>query len=196
MIKKYNEVILEGSFDLVKGFVIGFLEGREIEGEAIFGEEHHIENEGKFGQLMRLIGIKGDEVHLIVGAGFHEVLSEALRKRQNEIAIKIVSAREIGMAYFDFTYKAFTTELGEELKGIFGEISHNEEGLHMEAGYKPEEKLMPEGKGLDAYAPLHEYELKAKGRIHGPIRDVVDFYGRIEHYDMVELGNIKLEYKG
>ncbi|MEA3470930.1 MAG: hypothetical protein U9R24_04360 [Thermodesulfobacteriota bacterium] len=194
MIKKYNEVILEGALALIKGFVIGFLEGSKIEGEAIFSEDHHIENEGAFGQLMRLVGIRGDQIHLIIGAGFHELLSEALKKRQNEINIKIVSVKEISMAYFDFSYKAFKKELGDELKEIFGRISRDPEGLHMEAGYKPEEKIRPEGKGVETYAPLHEYELNATGRIHGPVKDVIDFYGVVEHYDMVELGNIKIEY--
>ncbi len=194
MIKKYNEVVLRGALDLIRGFVIGFLEGSKIEGEAIFNEDHHIENEGAFGQLMRLVGIKGDQVRLIVGSGFHELLSEALNKRKQEINITIVSVREISMAYFDFSYKAFTRELGNELKEIFGAISRDPEGLHMEAGYKPEEEIRPEGKGVETYAPLHEYQLKASGRIHGPVKDVIDFYGVVEHYDMVELGNIKIEY--
>jgi hypothetical protein len=98
------------------------------------------------------------------------------------------------MAYFDFTYKAFTRELGSELKEIFGAISRDPEGLHMEAGYKPAEEVRPEAKGVETYAPLHEYELKAAGRIHGPVKDVIDFYGVVEHYDMVELGSIKIEY--
>lgn len=36
MNKKYYEVVVEGSFDLMKGFVLGFLEGKGIQGEAIF----------------------------------------------------------------------------------------------------------------------------------------------------------------
>ena len=194
MIKKYNEVVLEGALDLIRGFVIGFLEGSKIEGEAIFNEDHHIEKEGAFGQLMRLVGIRGDQVHLIVGAGFYELLSEALKKRQQEINITTVSVKEISMAYFDFTYKAFTRELGSELKEMFGAISRDPEGLHMEAGYKPEEEIRPVGKGVETYAPLHEYQLNATGRIHGPVKDVIDFYGVVEHYDMVELGTIKIEY--
>ncbi len=49
MLGSYYEVDVEGSFDLIKGFVLGFIEGRQIEGEAIFGEEHHVANEEKFG---------------------------------------------------------------------------------------------------------------------------------------------------
>lgn len=57
----------------MKGFVLGYLEGSGIKGEAIFGAEHHIENESKFGQLLRFIGAKGDRTNLIVGSGLHDL---------------------------------------------------------------------------------------------------------------------------
>jgi hypothetical protein len=68
MTKKYYEVVLEGSFDFIKGFVLGFIEGRGIKGEAIFEAEHHIENESRFGQLLRFIWEKGGRTNLIVGS--------------------------------------------------------------------------------------------------------------------------------
>ncbi|MDO9527888.1 MAG: hypothetical protein Q7J27_01880 [Syntrophales bacterium] len=192
MIKVYCEVIIEGSLDIIKGFVLGYLEGSGIQGEAIFGEEHHVENESKFGQLMRLLHVRGEQVHLIVGAGIHNFLKKAIDRRIDELKVKIVSVREITDAHFDFSYKAFNRELGEKLKEKFRDLP---EGLSMGAGYNPEEKIHPEAKGVKAYAPLHEYELKAEGKIHGPIKTVVDFYGDVEHNSMVELGDIKLEYK-
>lgn len=193
MTKGYYEVIVEGTLDLVKGFVMGYLEGSGIQGEAIFGEEHHVENESKFGQLLRLLHVKGKQVKLIVGMGIHNLLKEVLSRRVDQLKIKIVSVREITDAAFEFSYKAYTTELGETLKKKFGNLP---EELTMEGGYAPVEKINPEGKGIEAYAPLHEYELKAKGIIHGPIKAVIDFYGEIEHISMVESGDIKLKYGG
>jgi len=35
----YVEVVLEGSVELIKGFVVGFLEGRGIQGKAVFEED-------------------------------------------------------------------------------------------------------------------------------------------------------------
>lgn len=192
MTKVYFEVIVEGSFDLIKGFVLGYIEGSGIQGEAIFGEEHHVENESKFGQLLRVLHVKGEQVHLIVGAGLHNLLREAVSKRVDELKVKILSVREITDAYFDFSYKAFNRELGQNLKDKFGNLP---EDLTMEPGYNPEEKIIPEAKGVEAYAPLHEYELKAKGRIHGPVKAAINFYGEIEHNALVELGDIKLKFK-
>ncbi len=190
MNKEYCEVVVEGSLDLVRGFVLGFLEGKGLQGEAIFGEDHHVENEGKFGQLMRLIGVKGDRVHLIIGAGFHKLLEEALERRKGELALKIISEKRIGQASFGFRYRAYTRGLGDELMILFGEPPG---GLQVK-DHKPRETVFPEAKGVEAYAPLHEYEVKASGTISGPVKDVIDFYGSAEHHDMVELDAIRLEY--
>jgi len=192
MTKEYYEVIVEGSFDLIKGFVLGYLEGSGIKGEAIFGEEHHVENESKFGQLMRILHVKDNQVHLIIGAGIHDLLEKAVTNRFDELKIKVVSVKKIREAHFEFTYKAFNREFGENLKGIFGNLP---EGLVIAPGYEPKEKVLPEGKGIEAYAPLHEYEIKAAGKISGSAKAVIDFYGEVEHNALVELGPIRLEYK-
>jgi hypothetical protein len=189
MIKKYCEVVLEGSFDLIKGFVLGYLEGSGIKGEAIFEAEHHIENESKFGQLLRFIGAKGDRTNLLVGSGLHDLLREAIEKRNLQNDLKIVSAREITEATFEFSYHAYSRKLGEELKTLFGSLPP---GVRIEKGRGPKETVNPEGKGVEAYAPLHEYEIEAKGEIHGPVKEVINLYGEAEHKDMVELGSIKL----
>jgi len=190
MNKEYCEVVVEGSLDLVRGFVVGLLEGRGIKGEAIFSEDHHVENEGRFGQMMRLIGVKGNRVHLIIGAGFLKLLEGALERRKEELALKIISEKKISQASFGFRYRAYTRELGDELMALFGDPP---EGLQV-ADYKSKETVLPEGKGVEAYAPLHEYEIKAAGTVYGPVRNVIDFYGGAEHHDMVELDSIKLEY--
>jgi hypothetical protein len=192
MIKAYCEVIIEGSLDIIKGFALGYLEGSGIQGEAIFGEEHHVENESKFGQLMRLLNVRGEQIHLIVGVGIYDLLKKAIDRHIDELEVKILSVRDITDAHFHFSYKAFHRELGKELKEKFGNLP---EGLTMEASYDPEEQINPVVKGVKAYAPLHEYELRAEGKIHGPIKAIVDFYGDIEHNSMVELGDIKLEYE-
>jgi hypothetical protein len=105
--------------------------------------------------------------------------------------LKVVSLREITDAYFGFRYKAFTKELGEELKDLFDDLP---EGLRIEGDYSPKESVMPEGKGIDSYAPLHEYELSARGEMHGPAREALDFYRKLEFHEMVELDDIQLEY--
>jgi len=191
MNKQYYEVIVKGSYDLAKGFVLGFMEGRAIEGEAIFEEEQHIKVEGALAQLIRMSGIKGKTIHVIVGSGFYDLINEAFQNVQDRMDLEVQSVKVITDAFFDFHYKAFTKELGDELRGLFDPLP---EGLKIKGGYAPKESLDPEGKGIEAYAPLHDYELTASGQIHGPAKEALDFYRQLELYDMVELGEINLKY--
>lgn len=187
--KKYYEVVFEGSFDFMKGFILGFSEGRGIQGEAIFDVEHHIGNEHTFGQLLRLIGAKGNQTSLIIGSGLLDMIREAMEKRNLQNDLKIVSSREIIEAYFEFSYHAYSRKLGEALKTFFGSLPP---GLRIEKGDGPKETVTPEATGIEAYAPLHEYEIEGKGEIHGPVKEVINLYGEAEHKDMVELGNIRI----
>jgi hypothetical protein len=119
----------------------------------------------------------------------YDLIREAIEKRNLKNNLKIVSVRTITEAYFEFSYHAYSRKLGNELKTLFGSLPPR---LRIEKGNGPKETVNPEGKGIEAYAPLHEYEIEAKGEIHGPVKDVINLYGEAEHKDMVELGSIKL----
>jgi hypothetical protein len=190
MTGKYYEVILEGSYELVKGFVLGYLEGKGIEGEAIFEQDRHIKGEGRLEQLMRMLNVKGDEIRVIIGEGIGLMLREAVERRKAGLGLKVRSIRLVTGARFNFSYKAFSKEFGEKLKATFADLPS---GVELK-GYKPEEIIRPDAKGVEAYAPLHNYEIKASGEVFGPAKEVIDFYDRIEHDELIELEEIRLEY--
>jgi hypothetical protein len=190
MTGKYYEVILEGSYELIKGFVLGYFEGKGIEGEAIFEQEYHIRGEGRLEQLMRMLNVKGNEIRVIIGEGFGLMLREAIERRKADLNLKVRSLRLVKGARFNFRYKTFSKEFGEKLKATFADLPP---GLQIR-GYKPKEVVRSEGKGVEAYAPLHDYEIKAIGEVHGPAREVVSFYDRIEHNELIELEEIQLEF--
>ena len=117
------------------------------------------------------------------------ILDQALNNRKHEVPLKVISKKEIVRAHFNFTYAAYAKRFGDELKNLFGKLP---EGVRLE-GYQPEE-IERETKDTTAgYAPLHKYEIKAKGRVSGPAKGVIDFYDRLEHNALVELEEIELE---
>jgi hypothetical protein len=188
MRKKWYEIVIEGSFDLIQGFIIGFLEGRKIEGAIIFEREHHLKREGKLEQLLRAIHIEQDRVHLIIDEAIYGLLREALTHRRHMIDLKVVSEREIVNAHFNFTYAAYAKGYGDALKELLSTLP---EGVHLE-GYKPQEIERGTKDSTAGYAPLHSYEIRAKGRVSGPAKEVIDFYDNIEHTEWIELGEIEL----
>lgn len=185
---RYIEIIVDGPFDAVKGFVLGFLETIGKKSDALFAREHRIEHEGGFDHLLRLINLKEDRAHIIISKKIGRLLREAFDKRKD---IKVLSSKEIVGAHFDFNSAAYTEEYGDELKGLFESLPR---GIQIE-GYELKEKDRPNFKGISPYSSEHRYGMKARGTISGPVKEVIDFYDKIKRYEMMELGEIKLELK-
>jgi hypothetical protein len=190
MQKKPYEIVIEGPFDLIQGFIVGFLEGRRIEGAIIFERENHIKRESKLEQLLRAIHIEEDRVHLIIDEAIYRLLREALNNRKHMIKLKVVSEREIIKAHFNFSYAAYAKRFGDELKHLFSKLPA---GVQLK-DYKPEEIERQIKESTVGYAPLHKYEIRAKGRVGGPANKVIDFYDKIEHNDWIEPEEIELEF--
>jgi hypothetical protein len=120
-----------------------------------------------------------------------QLLQDALDNVHDALPLKLLAAREVVGAQFGFTYEAFAQELGDELKGLFTNLP---EGVSI-LGYEVEEKVAPEGKGIEAYAPLHEYGIKAKGKITGAVKAVIEFHDKLEEHPLVALEGILLEFR-
>ena len=189
MNERYFEVTVEGSVDLVKGFVAGFLEGRGIAGDVFFGDEYHVETENPVGLLMRLTGIREKTCTVIVGAGLSDLLGAALRKRRSIVPLRILNVRPIVSAGFDVHIRTYSQEIGSELKDM---LNHLPEGVIREPGFDLQETFVPEGKGLEAYAPLPDYELHGTGRISGDAKSVFDLFHQLGRLEVVELGEMEL----
>ena len=189
MNERYCEVTVEGSIEVVKGFVAGFLEGRGVSGDVFFGGDYPIEKGSPAGLLMRLTGIRGETCTLVVEAGLHELLAAALEKRRGIVPLRVLKVRPVVSAAFDVSFRTYSREVGTELKGLFERLPV---GVSLGEGFEIQEKVTPEGKGIDAYAPLHEYELRGRGRIEGDVKEVFTLYHRLERFEVAELGDMEL----
>ena len=191
MNKQYYEVVVEGPLDLAKGFVMGFLAGRGIEGSAFFDEVCHIAGDDAAGPLIRLLEARDDESTLIVGAGLYDLLAAALNRRPQAIALGIKKVRQVLGAAFTCAFRTYSREVGEKLQDIFACIP---EGVDGDSEFELREKTDPAGKGVELFTPLHDYELAGKGRISGSVRGVLDLYQRLKRFEVVELGELELAY--
>lgn len=187
----YYEVVIEGNLDLMKGFVMGFLVGRGIEGGAFFDEVCHIGGEETAGPLVRLISAHDNVSTVIVGAGLHDLLVAALNTHPQAIALRIKNVRRVLSAAFTCHFRTYSREAGDKLKSILGCIP---EGVDGKSAFELHEKIDPEGKGHEFFTPLHDYELAGKGRISGSVRGVLDLYHRLGRFEVVELGKLELEF--
>ena len=191
MNKDYYEVVIEGHLELAKGFVMGFLAGRGIEGSAFFDDTCHIAGDYETGPLLRLIHARDNVSTLIAGSGLCDLLIAALNRHPQAVALKIRKARRVLSAAFACTYRTYSREAGEKIKEI---LSCVPEGVDGESAFEMHEKVDPEGKGHEMFTPLHDYELAGKGRISGSVRGVLDLYERLKRFEVVEVGELELTY--
>lgn len=59
-------------------------------------------------------------------------------------------------------------------------------------GFELKESVRHEAKGGEVHAPVHDYEVKGRGRAIGDAKAVIDFYDGIEHNELLELDEIGL----
>lgn len=191
MNKDYCEVVIEGHLDLAKGFVMGFLAGRGIEGSAFFDETCRIAGDYEAGPLLRLISAHNNVSTLIVGSGLYDLLAAALSRHPQVIALTIKKVRRVLNAAFTCQFKTYSREVGDKIKTI---LSCVPEGVDGESAFELHEKVDPEGKGHEFFTPLHDYELAGKGRISGSVRGVLDLHERLRRFEVAELGELELTY--
>jgi hypothetical protein len=191
MNKDYYEVVIEGHLDLAKGFVMGFLAGKGIEGSAFFDNACHIAGKDETGPLLRLIHARDNVSTLIVGSGLYDLLAAALNRHPQVIALRIKQARRVLGAAFACAFRTYSREVGQEIKEI---LSCVPEGVDGESEFEMHEKIDPEGKGHEFFTPLHDYELAGKGRISGSVRGVLDLHERLKRFEVVKLGELELTF--
>ncbi len=187
----YYEVVIEGNLDLMKGFVMGFLAGRGIEGGAFFDDVCHIGGGETAGSLVRLISARDNVSTVVVGAGLYDLLVAALNRHPQAIALSIKDVRRVLSAAFTCHFRTYSRDVGDKLKAILGCVPAGVDG---ESGFELQEKLDPEGKGHEFFTPLHDYELAGKGRISGSVRGVLDLYHQLGRFEVVQLGKLELEF--
>lgn len=189
MATTYTEIMIKGEPALIKGFVIGYLEGRGDQNET-FVEEERIEEDSPLDMIKHFFS-HPHLVPVIAETGMVGSICRAMENHKGEIPSEVVSMRDVTGASFEFKYKTFSEEVGKSLLTFFSNLPT---GVQMKAGYKPEEKLTPVGKGVETYAPLHHYELKGSGIVQGGVKEIYRFYCQAGLFEVVELGKMKLEY--
>jgi hypothetical protein len=192
MSNHYFEVVVEGHHEFIKGFVTGLLAGKGLQEETFFGGDYDIDKDNPFEMLAHLVGMRHEHTVMVVEAQVLELWRswiQQLNDQGREPGMCMVSAREIKEGHFDFSIHTFSREVGKKLNQILVDISPL---LRIEPPYAPEEKETPEGRGIEAYAPLHDYELKAKGRILGNCEDLFHGYSKLKRYEVVKLSPIEL----
>ncbi len=184
------ELVIEGHEDFVKGFVRGIIAGSKSNARVLFNKEHNISRTTFKEKIKEIFVTLKAHTHLIVDETTASLIEDVLRSEGEKFDLKIISKLSVVSVTFKFKYKAYAENYGTMLKGIFENLP---EGVSVSDDYAPKEEIHPESEGAEAYAPEHDYIIRAKGSVTGNLDALLELYARCRKEPLLNIENIELE---
>jgi hypothetical protein len=178
----FSEVVIEGPFMLVKGFLMGYLAGSGKSFEYFFHRKAGIRQETLKDMLKGLFDFE-NYVHLCIESRVVGNFTAAVEQAHDKIGLSVKSVQNVHSATFTFSFEVFNEELAEELKGIFAAVGP---GLEL-TNFKPMEQHADDAYGLEGYAPVHSYLYRGSGSVAGDFMDIMSLYLAIKRSKAEEL---------
>ncbi len=190
MSKEYNEIVMEGPFMLVKGFVLGFLGNISPKSKYFFHRKTGIHRETLKGFLKELFELD-NVVHLCLEADLMKKFKKAAEIYKQVTGLEIKSVKPIKSAHFSFAYEFFNEAFSQQAKNMIVKLP---DGVNV-LDYHPLETKDIEGIGMEGYAPLHDFTARGKGTVQGDFEGVISVFLKIKRSDLSEsvvCSNVKL----
>ncbi|UCG50853.1 MAG: hypothetical protein JSW58_11695 [Candidatus Latescibacterota bacterium] len=177
----YYELVIKGSGRLLKGFVRGYQAAKSIKRGLIYCNDYPINTH----HLKEILTLRGDNVHLICAARLRSAFLKAVESAK-DLEFEVLSDQQITRTSLDFEFCTFNQDVASELKRIFRTLPV---GLKL-AQYEPKESVDPDAKGVEFYAPAHDYRFEAKGTVEGDIEKLISFHAKLAAHEFVEVEDI------
>ncbi|MFH1279212.1 MAG: hypothetical protein ABIK65_12635 [Candidatus Eisenbacteria bacterium] len=196
MDRRFRVLLVHGPYPLVRGYIAGYLAGRSLSGKVYYCEKEKIEvdlgeDEGLPEKLAEWIGFRRDQkTSLAVEEGIHGPVMEALKSAPPDLGISVEASRAVAVARFGVRFETYSTEEGAEIREL---LENPPKGIVPLGDLRINEKHHKDAKGVEGYAPEHDYELKGKGTFAGSLDKVVEFRRRVLENPLVHCESIKLE---
>ena len=194
MSKKYYEVVIEGHYNLVFGVLEGFILGSKKDWKYWFSGDVGIARETFSEIVSEWLSLKTKLHHIIMEEELWTEFDTTLKQHPDKPKVNrkyIKSAKLIDTCKFDFRFNAYAEKYGEEIKLLIKSLPDNII-LH---NYDPQETINEDAKGVEMYAPEHQYVLKGSGTLEGNIADIIQLRNKFLENPLIETDAIKLFFK-
>jgi len=191
--KKYFEVVFEGKHETITGMLEGFLLARGKKWEWYTSKRSHIETETFAEALLEWGSLKSHIHHIVMEEQLSTALQQTLEKRDDlkNLSIDYIkSCKEIKSASIKFNAKAFAKKYSSEIKAI---LSKPPAGIKIQ-DYNPEETIHESAKGVELYAPEHDYTFTAEGIASGDFKAIMAFRKKLDDHPLIEVSHVRLHF--
>lgn len=190
MPKTFSELVIEGPFLFVKGFIMGYKYSCNPNMDFFFHRKAGIKRETLKDVIQEYFELDS-HTHVCLENSVIERFAETLKSAEEHIKMRILSRKEIITASFTFHFEVFSLEEGEKIRHIINTIPST---LTLDK-FKEEVFTDEKGRGIELYAPLHEYSYTGRGKITGDFADLITLFRLFNNTNMLETSRVELQLK-
>ena len=172
MLKTFSEVVVNGSFSVVKGFVLGFLSTRHPDARYYFYQKSGIIRHDSLAGLLKDYLELEQSVYLCLEDTALDDFYRAVEWATPKIGISIREKRPVYSAEVKFSFKIFNRELAERCKSIFDEIP---DGVEIR-DFAPHERYDENAPEYSFTGSSHPYSYLGSGCAFGSFDGIIQLF--------------------
>jgi len=178
----WTAVVVDGRERDLRAFIAGFTGDRGVDpASVVLGDDVGLEA-GTIGEwLLELIGT-GHHV-VLAPAVLADALAEAIEQRGDEVGLRVERSHPVEGVTFAFRVETFSREVAAAVRAALGAVP----GVRVEDRQEREQVTPEGGRGVELYAPLHDYAYTLSGRVTGPVAAVLDVRRRLAEIESASL---------
>jgi hypothetical protein len=175
---RWYELLIEGPEDALESLLADHP-------ETIRGSELRLEESSVADRILEFLHAQSH--HLVFASATRaRELVWAIRESQD---LKVEETREVLGGRFGFKAEAYNREIGQKIHdALNSDLPPGIDCLDLE-----KEESHPDAKGVELFAPLHEYVYKARGTIVGTPPGILEMNRRLYRLDFVHEEPLELE---
>jgi hypothetical protein len=185
---EWDVIVAHGTDEALRAFILGFVAGRGATRDAVrFGRDLPLEQRSLGERLRALLPGGRNEAIILVDAHVAGALAAALREASD---LGIALAEHARLIAVSFTFTAETPSR-DAAAHVIDVVEHPPAGVTVVDLER--EVIDPNARGIERYAPVHEYMFRATGRITGSLDGVLAMHDRLKQTDFVAVQDLRLE---
>ena len=187
---RFREIVIEGPRGWSRGFLEGFLHARGL-GDAIFdGEAEGFACAPVGERLHELLHPSSSVMHVLAREDCVEDVHRAVREAATEDPhVAVRGEREITGARLAFRFTIYARDHAQRVRSL---VDPPPPGTRPSPDTSFRERIDPEARGVEAFAPAHDYELHGEGAVEGDLEAVVALARRCREEELIRIESLEL----
>jgi hypothetical protein len=186
----YRVMVLEGTLSETRAFLAGLSAGRELGWNVHFCEECGVESESFKHRLLEKLGLERDLTRVILPHSFAARVAPALAALPARARGALAVHADEAIASAAVALRATIYDRGQaaEVRRLLDDAP---QGVTIELT-RDEEESHPNARGVEAYAPEHEFIWRLGATARGEVAGVLALRAALRRYEMIDLEAIAL----